>query len=79
MGTLGEFSLYAMKDDDERFGMKKGDIFIGAQYDMDPEKISVGFRVSDGFDPGCNQYRSSVRKLTATEINRVVWKKVRTI
>jgi len=78
--TLDEYAFYVMLEDDESFKMKKGDIFIGMPYDMDPGiKVSVGFRVSDGYDPGCNQYWSSVRPLTETETNSVIWRKVRRI
>lgn len=53
--------LVKLKADDERFGMKAGDILEVEPYWLDPsDKFTVIRRVSDGFDPGCNVYRSQV-------------------
>ena len=71
--TLASFSLFVMREDDERFKLKKGDVFVGAPYQYDPGKTSVAFRIRDGFDPGCNQYNNSIRPLTAEETERVMW------
>jgi len=47
-------------DDDERFGLKKGDIFQAKKYKYDPDKMSLLERESDGFDPECNQYKEDL-------------------
>jgi hypothetical protein len=53
--------LVKLKEDDERFGMKAGDVLEVEPYWLDPsDKLTVIRRVSDGFDPGCNVYRSQV-------------------
>jgi hypothetical protein len=52
---------FELIEDDPEFGMAKGDILACIPYDMDPEKLTVAFRVSDRFDPSCNVYRSQVR------------------
>lgn len=72
--NLEGYSLYVIVRADERFKLKKGDVFIGAPYTHDTNKTSVGFRLLDGFDPGCNQYNDNIRKLTADEVSRVIWK-----
>ena len=46
--------------DDDRFKLKKGDVFDAKRYRYDPDKISLLNRVCDGFDPGCNQYKESL-------------------
>lgn len=70
---LSECSFYVLLVDDLRFDLRIGDIFIGKPYLLDPTKTSVGFRVSDGFDPGCNQYNADIRPLTEEETNQVLW------
>lgn len=53
--------LVRMKADDDRFGLKAGDVLAVIPYWLDPaEKWTVLRRVSDGFDPGCNVYRDQV-------------------
>lgn len=71
--NLKEYSLFLLKDDDERFKLKAGDILVGSPYQYDPGKTSIAFRVSDGFRPECNQYNSSIRPLTAVEADHVMW------
>ena len=56
--------LVKLKADDERFGMKAGDILEVTPYWLDPsDKLTVIRRVSDGFDPRCNVYRSQVESV----------------
>lgn len=71
--TLNAYSLFYLKEDDERFKLKAGDILLGCPYQYDHDKTSVAFRISDGYRPECNQYNSSVRSLTADELERAVW------
>lgn len=48
--------------DDPRFGITKGDQFEAHPYVMDPTcKWTLVRRLTDGFAPGCNAYRSQVR------------------
>jgi len=47
-------------EDDERFGLKKDDVFEAQRYAYDPDKITLLKRESDGFDPECNQYKESL-------------------
>ena len=49
-----------MLKNDERFKIKKGDIFEAQRYHYDPDKITLLKRESDGFDPECNQYKESL-------------------
>ena len=44
--------------DDERLGLKKGEIYTAQRYRLDPhEKITLLAREPDGHDPSCNLYR----------------------
>lgn len=59
-------SRYELLKDDPRCGLSQGDILIcesmhGA---WAPEKVAVIRRESDGYEPGCSQYRSSVRHVS---------------
>jgi hypothetical protein len=48
-------------NDEERFNIKAGDEFEAIRYHLDPqEKMSLLKRLSDGFDPECNQYRDNL-------------------
>lgn len=49
-----------MLKDDERFKIKKGDIFEAIRYRFDPDKYSLLRREGDDFDPECNQYKESL-------------------
>lgn len=49
-----------MKRDDPRFGLDAGDLLLVTRYWLDPNKVTVIRRVSDGFDPECNQYSRDV-------------------
>ncbi len=61
-----EPSRYELLFDDERFGLKAGDVLICEP--MHPawanEKVAVLYRESDHFEPGCSQYRDWVRHLS---------------
>lgn len=47
--------------DESRFGLSAGDMLEVVPYWLDPsDKFTVVRRVSDGFDPNCNVYRSQV-------------------
>lgn len=61
---------YQVLDDDERFGLKQGDIVIGFPYIYNPGhrnnpdgKVTVLWREGDGHRPECNQYWYSLRRL----------------
>lgn len=45
--------------DDERFGLKAGDLLLTANYPLDA-KVSALIRISDGFIPNCNRYYADV-------------------
>jgi len=50
-----------LKEDDPRFGMKKGDILLVHAYTLDPyEKWTVVCRESDFYNPQCNVYKCQV-------------------
>jgi len=58
-------SRWELLADDERFGLRAGDVLICVPYWLDPgDKLTVLRRESDGFDPSCNVYRSQVRRAT---------------
>lgn len=70
--NLSGYSLYQIKADDEMFKLKAGDIVMGRPYPYDA-KVSVAFRLKDGYRPDCNQYSSKVRKLSMDEAERALW------
>lgn len=45
--------------DDERFGLKAGDLLLTVNYPLDA-KVTALVRLSDGFSPECNRYYSDV-------------------
>lgn len=48
-------------EDDERLGVKQGEIYSAQRYHYDPqEKVTLLAREPDGYDPECNQYVDSV-------------------
>ena len=53
-------SRWRLHKDDERFGLAEGDVLVGRPYWLDPDKVTVEYRESDGFDPQCNQYRVDI-------------------
>lgn len=49
-------------EDDERLGVSAGETYFAQTYWLDPgSKVSLLARTTDGFDPSCNQYWSTVR------------------
>lgn len=54
---------YVLRGDDERFGLAAGDVLVCEPYWLDPEKLTVLYRESDGFDPCCNVYRPQVERV----------------
>ena len=76
-GTVAESSVYAVmiwlrstdaaaQSDDPQFGLRAGDVLIcGPMHRAwQPEKVAVLSRESDGYEPGCAQYREHVRHLS---------------
>ncbi len=53
-----------LREDDERFGLSMGDVLVATSYWLDPGKVTILRRLSDGFDPECNQYWPSVKFLS---------------
>lgn len=53
--------IVEMLEDDRRFKLKAGDQFQAYPYVMDPGKWVLVQRLTDGFDPGCNAYKSQVK------------------
>lgn len=54
-----------LKEDDERFSLQAGDLLAVTPYTYEPDtKYTVIERLSDGFDPECNVYRSQVKYAT---------------
>ena len=45
---------------DDRLGIKEGEIYKAKRYHLDPEKVSLIARETDGYDPCCNQYFNEV-------------------
>ena len=54
-------------DDDERFGLREGDELLVRKYPYDA-KVTVIKRISDGFEPECNQYYDSVEYVRLEEV-----------
>lgn len=52
--------------DDPRFGLNAGDELLVMNYPYDA-KVTVLRRISDGFDPECNQYLSAVEYVRVNE------------
>lgn len=63
MKTRSRPERYRLKADDERMGLKAGDILVCVPYWLDPAKLTVLRRESDGWDPECNVYRHQVERL----------------
>jgi hypothetical protein len=63
-------SRYELLHDDEHFGLKKGDILIceSMHWAWAAEKVAVVRRESDGYEPGCSQYRGSVRYISGPRL-----------
>lgn len=54
---------WLLREDDLRFGLRKGDVLLCVPYWLDPDKLTVLHRESDGCAPQCNVYRSQVKRL----------------
>lgn len=66
---MTDLSRYELLHDDPRFGLSKGDVLIceSMHWAWAPEKVAVVRRESDGYEPGCSQYRSEVRHISGPE------------
>ena len=52
----GEVEVMILKDD-KRIGIMRGEIYKARRYHLDPhEKVSLIERISDGYEPCCNEY-----------------------
>ena len=52
---------YKILKDDERLGIKAGEIYEGERYKYDPQtKVSLLYRIPDGYKPECNMYLDDV-------------------
>lgn len=61
---------YEVLEDDDRFGLKEGDVVVGFPYPYDPGhrtnpegKITVLWREGDNHRPECSQYWHSLHRL----------------
>lgn len=63
-------SIYRMREDDERFGLKAGDLLAceSMHWAWASEKIAVKYRMADLYDPGCSQYRGSVEYVSGPRL-----------
>lgn len=57
--TRGRTWVVRLIEDDTRFGLFAGDELLVHLYPYD-SKVTVICRISDGFDPECNQYMNAV-------------------
>lgn len=57
---ISEEMVFELRQDDDRFNLSKGDRLLCINYPYD-SKVTVLRRLSDGFDPECNQYMQSVQ------------------
>ena len=46
---------------DRRLGIKKGERYEAEPYSLDCNKVMLLARITDGYDPCCNQYCHDVR------------------
>lgn len=51
--------IFRLKQDDPLFGLPEGDELLCINYQYDAE-ARVLRRISDGYDPQCNQYTTNV-------------------
>lgn len=57
------------KQDDERMGVKAGDILlVDLNYDYDDEKVEVLTVLKRGSSPEMSEYKTSLMKVTATQL-----------
>lgn len=55
-----EEMVFELREDDPRFNLSKGDLLACVAYPLDA-KVTVLRRISDSYDPECNQYIAAVR------------------
>ena len=55
-----EEMVFELRSDDPRFKLSAGDRLLCIKYPYDA-KVTVLRRISDGFDPECNQYLNDVK------------------
>lgn len=67
-------TVYRLKDDDPRMGLHRGDLLLCIGYHLDPEKVTVICRLSDGFKPECNQYKSDIERVSNAELAGFMWR-----
>lgn len=67
---MNEPSIYQLRHDDERFGLKAGDLLECRPHGWpwSVEKVIVVRRVSDGYEPQCSQYREDLRLVSGPRV-----------
>ncbi len=65
-----ELPRYRLVGDDDRHGLKAGDILVCGRmhWAWAPEKVAVLYRESDGYEPGCSQYRENVEHVSGPRV-----------
>lgn len=53
-----------VKKDDDRLGVKAGELYLCSPYKWDEEKVMLLSRIPDGHDPMCNHYLHEVELFT---------------
>jgi hypothetical protein len=63
-------SRWELLHDDPQFDMSKGDILIceSMHSAWAADKVAVVRRESDGYEPGCSEYRQSVRHISGPHL-----------
>ena len=63
-------SIYRLRNDDPRFGLKAGDMLVceSMHWAWAPEKIAVKHRLADGYEPECSQYRGDVEYVSGPRL-----------
>jgi hypothetical protein len=73
---MSDLAIYELiTDDSDRFGLYVGDLLLCVPYHLDPDKVTVICRITDGFEPNCNQYRQDVRKVEFKDGDGGFWAK----
>lgn len=70
LATKTAESIYRLREDDGRFGLKAGDLLAceSMHWAWAPEKIAVKYRLSDRYEPGCSQYRGSLEYVSGPRL-----------
>lgn len=58
--------IVRIKKDEPRFEIKAGDVFFAERYRYDPDKVTLLKRITDDYDPRCNEYVENLEFVTAT-------------